>query len=224
MQNEAGRKRPLCFFLMASLLVLASLTSMQCSFDRLYDSGSAAKKNLLSMHEYYVSRATVNEVPQNLRKLPTSQNMREIPTSQSLLELPVSPRLQRLSGLGCSMSMCSNATLYEVGGVKSQPMPHVYVVIPMRNRMAFLARLLSSFNTATTPSMRACICVIIADHESSLSSLPSWQNPACVATLNTKYNIYMQEDDFDVYKRPLHVCNWHLHRCDMTPFICRTLC
>ena len=112
---------------------------------------------------------------------------------------------RRFGGLGCDTSRCSDSATYFVGGVGSQPMPHIYVVIPFRNRLVSLARLVSSLNSATSPEMRACMCLVVADYDSSVSTLPSWQNPSCVATFNARYQLYMQEDDVDVYARRLKV-------------------
>lgn len=112
---------------------------------------------------------------------------------------------RRIGGHGCGMSRCSNDRVFEVGGLATQPWPHLYILVPFRNRLASLARLVSSLNAATTPAIRACTCIVLADYKTALAAVPAWQNPACIATYNVEFRMYMQEDDLDEYGRPLEV-------------------
>lgn len=112
---------------------------------------------------------------------------------------------RRIGGGGCDMSRCSSEGAFDVSGLSSQPWPYLYIIVPFRNRLASLARLVSSLNSATTPAMRACSCVILSDYKTTVSALPAWQNPACVASYNVRFRMYTQEDDLDEYARRLEV-------------------
>ena len=133
--------------------------------------------------------------------MPTSRIIRD-PTHT------LSPRyrpFRRFGGNGCDMSKCSNESTHFVGGIPGQPWPHLYLIVPFRNRLSSLARLVSTLNSATHRSLRACTCIVLSDYDTQLSALPAWQNPSCIATFNVKHKMYMQENDYDAYGRRLEV-------------------
>lgn len=119
--------------------------------------------------------------------------------------LPRYRPVRRLGGNGCDMTKCSNESIHFVGGIPGQPWPHLYLIVPFRNRLSSLARLVSSLNSALHRSLRACTCIVLSDYDTQLSALPAWQNPSCIATFNAKYKMYMQENDYDAYGRRLEV-------------------
>ena len=114
---------------------------------------------------------------------------------------------RRFGGDGCSFELCPSSwddpdapqvawtpTVHTVAGRPSAALPHLYVVVPFRNRLDNLARLVSSINNSTTPQQRACTCIVIADFETRVSAVPSWKNRSCLATWDRR-GVYLAEAD-----------------------------
>jgi hypothetical protein len=97
----------------------------------------------------------------------------------------------------CDFSRCNEEPGKHILGnhVESSKLPFMFVVVPFRNRLDNLARLLSSINNGTTPQQRACTCIVISDFATSSSALPPWKNASCVATMHAAHKIYFDPAD-----------------------------
>ena len=102
-----------------------------------------------------------------------------------------------LSGRGCTFRLCNQQSgQWRVGGVRRTTLPLVYIVIPHRNRLDNMARLLSSLVNATSPAQRACMCVIVTDFNTSTTAIAPWKNVHCLVSYRPEYNIWMDDEAY----------------------------
>jgi hypothetical protein len=115
---------------------------------------------------------------------------------------------RRLAGDGCSFSLCPtnwqgpdapkapwSPVQHRVGGLITSTLPRLFVVIPFRNRLDNLVRLLSGLNNSTTPQQRGCMCIVVADFSTQVALTPEWKNLSCLATWHEQHSLYVGEDD-----------------------------
>jgi hypothetical protein len=115
---------------------------------------------------------------------------------------------RRLAGNGCKFSLCPTSwsspdaptvpwvpALHNVAGEMTKALPRLFVVIPFRNRLDNLGRLLSGLNNSTSPQQRGCMCIVIADFDTKVSVIPEWKNLSCIATWHEQHALYVGEDD-----------------------------
>jgi hypothetical protein len=96
----------------------------------------------------------------------------------------------------CSFRLCNAKPVKaNVGGVPASTYPYVYIIVPFRNRLDNLARLISSINNATTPQQRACTCIVISDFRTSANAIPTWKNASCIATMHAAHKIYYDSSE-----------------------------
>ena len=106
-------------------------------------------------------------------------------------------RNRPMSGRGCTFSLCNkNTGKWRVAGREASTLPLMYMVVPHRNRIDNLVRLLSSLTNATTPEQRACLCVIVSDFNTSTSVTAPWKNLHCIASYRREHNIWMDDEAF----------------------------
>ncbi len=115
---------------------------------------------------------------------------------------------RRLSGGGCSFKLCPSSwdspdapnvpwtpDLQNVAGKMSATLPRLFVIVPFRNRLDNLVRLLSGINNSTSPQQRGCTCIVIADFNTQVAVTPNWKNLSCIATWHEQHALYVGEDD-----------------------------
>lgn len=111
------------------------------------------------------------------------------------------------AGRGCTFKMCNKPLPgapadapppnYTVGGVSGVPaLPLMYVVVPHRNRVDNIVRLLTSLNNATTPAQRACLCVLLTDFNTSTTVIPAWKNSHCLVSYRPRHNVWMDDEAY----------------------------
>lgn len=127
------------------------------------------------------------------------------------LSSPVSPSTyvgpeRRLAGDGCHFELCPadwgagapnvpwTPTEQTVAGRPSTALPRLYIIVPFRNRLDNLARLISSINNSTTPQQRACMCIVVADFDTRVGAVPEWKNRSCLATWDRR-SVYLADAD-----------------------------
>ena len=100
-------------------------------------------------------------------------------------------------GRGCTFKLC-NAVPGEhiVAGAPSDTLPLMYLIVPHRNRVDNIVRLLTSLNNATTPAQRACLCVLLTDFNTSTAVVPPWKNVHCLVSYRERHGIYMDDESF----------------------------
>jgi hypothetical protein len=106
-------------------------------------------------------------------------------------------------GRGCTFKHCNKrhappagTTPYVVGGQPSAVLPMMYLVVPHRNRVDNIVRLLTSLNNATTPAQRDCLCVLLTDFNTSTAVIPPWKNVHCLVSYRHGHGIYMDDESF----------------------------
>ena len=102
-----------------------------------------------------------------------------------------------LAGRGCTFSACNREPgRWRVGGKPATSLPLVYIVVPHRNRLDNIVRLLSSLVNATTRAQRDCMCVIVTDFNTSTAAIPPWKNVHCLVSYRAEHNIWMDDEAY----------------------------
>ena len=100
-------------------------------------------------------------------------------------------------GRGCTFKLCNKKKgKYIVGDVESDSLPLMYLVVPHRNRVDNIVRLLTSLNNATTPEQRACMCILLTDFNTSTAVIPPWKNVHCLVSYRQKHGIFMDDESY----------------------------
>lgn len=102
-------------------------------------------------------------------------------------------------GRGCTFKLCNKqakGASFNVGGQPSAELPLMYVIVPHRNRVDNIVRLLTSINNATTPAQRACMCILLTDFNTTTAVIPPWKNVHCLVSFREKHGIYMDDEAY----------------------------